>query len=313
MFTDEDDEYSARAGSASSGWWPTPMALWNALLTVFVAYLLATSFYEMTVSVSDSPSYSNHHLQSDISSVRHELHRLNHTLYKLLACASCVDDVLLISNSNTSGDVYVRNSSSSGNYFSLVPYVVLQGETLELVQQNVSELFSLVDALENSTSLPLDSLRLQVTDLVPIAEHLPNGTSVPFVLSGAYTYRVDTFGVFDISNTSHVTVNRRALIQSDVNVFFAGNGSSPEAICMLFSDSNMLPFQAPPLIAGSAEGVNVSAFGAPFEQVGTIDAGGSFIAEVGWQLTVICSIAQDFVFAIVPSSHIEFTVLSLDV
>lgn len=308
-----DDEYSSRTGYAGSGWWPTPMVVWNTLLTVLVAYLLATSFYEMTISVSSSPSYSNHHLQSDITSTRRDLRRLNHTVHQLLACASCVDDVLLISNSNTSGAVYVKNSSAADEYFSLVPYVVSQGETLLLVQQNVSQLFSLVEALENSTSLPLDALRLQITDLQPLAEHLPNGTSVPFLLSGIYTYRVDMYGVFDISNSSHVTVNHRALIQSDVNIFFAGNGSSPEAICMLFPDSSMLPFQAPPLVAGSAEGVNVTAFGAPFEQVGTIDTGGSFIAEAGWQLTVMCSIAQDFVFALVPSSHIEFTVISLDV
>lgn len=312
-----EDEYPGKYDRFSTDRWGRYM--WNAFIAISVLYLLASNFYQMDVDVGTSLSFSNHRLEARLNSYRRDFKALNATVYELLACAVCIDDVLYITNSNTSGDVIVHNMTLMlakrgvvvNNFFNLVQYTLELGAAEKALELEVANLTTIVDEIAYNTTTPNDGLRLEIADLVPLQGTLPNGTLIPFTINGVYTFNYDSQGVFDISNNSFVHINRDAVVVAEFGIYYAGNGSSPEVVCMMFPSQQHILFQDPPLFASAEEGVNVTAIGAPFEQVGTVMGSAAFNVTEGWDLTIQCSIAQESPFVVLPSSYLSINVLSI--
>lgn len=277
--------------------------IWRILITLMVAYLLASSFYQYAVSDGTSTSYSNHNLLSRLNTLEHNFKALNRSFYKLTNCISCTDEVLYVTNINSSGAITVYNSTG-GFYFNIVNYTIDLGVDFAVQQAQIDALQEEVANITAQSLIPPHSIRLSANDLELISGTLPNSSIIQFENGGDYSFDYDNEVVFDTSNASFVGMKKRALVRVTAGIYFAGNGTEPQILCMMMVNFSSAFFTVPVPMAFTLDSVNVTSIGFPFEELGASESPTMFVAEPGWQLNIQCSIAQPSPMIIVPTSFL---------
>lgn len=219
-------------------------------------------------------------------------------LQQQFQCMSCSGGQLTVQDTLfVNGSLMVVNQSG-GAPVDVVP-------TLEYIMSVVNNLTAQITQLEQWIALNnRTAIRLEVLNFETIFAAVPVTQFIPFTDTGFYGYVRDPMNLFDTSNDNYTVVNRDAIIQASVQVYFSANITESYVVCFFMPFTNSTPGAEPTLMSGIGEAANITAFGG-FSYAGVVTMISTFSAKAGWELNTRCTISQGEPLDFVVTSHMD--------